>query len=450
MFAGLADASLNLHIADSWGSALPWLLYSEYAQVHAANLVDGRPYHSGSRVSAGMALQVSHQGVNRVFVTSGYDGLALAGQLEHSHLQASGLEQVHSWAALGVSADENDLPVEYLGYLQQSSAFQANLNGIMPKANPNVRLTWHRKRYLISGSEMSTRTVTTSVYTILVALVANGKPSSFRVEVGNDAGPIPSSWQRAREWASALAAAPEPWPERPKRMSVLLGHEAAAILFHEAIGHALECEGFGAIGADVAHPIGQRIAPSSISVTANDLGFCGDPDGVVDSEGTPVRPTVLVDSGVVTAHLTNAASSSAFQLPSTGNGIRSDYRSAPLTRMISLRVSPGGHSLAQLVGGIGDGLFVETIRTGGYDRMSGRIRLECELSYRLVEGKHAGRQSDLLFEGDAGALLSKIEALGDESHWCARLDACGKDGQNVYVRHCAPSVLLRDVAVVGA
>lgn len=440
----------DLQIADARRVALPWRLYGEYGQVHAANLIDGRPYHSGSRVTAGMALEVSHDGVSRAFVTSGYDGLVLAGQLKDCQLRASGLEQVQSWAAAEASLDENDLSAEYFGYLQQSSDFQVTLNGVIPEANPAMRLTWHKKRYWLSGSEVSAGSLTTSVYTILVTLLANGKPASFRVEVGNDAGPIPASWQKAHEWASALATAPEPWPERPNRMSVLLGHEAAAVLFHEGIGHALEREGTGATDPDVAPPVGQRIGPSSLSVMANDLGFCGNPEGTFDSEGTPIRPTLLVDGGVVLAHLTNAASASAFRLPATGNGIRGDYRSAPLTRMISLRVSPGDRSLAQLMSGVGEGLFVETVRMGGYDRMSGRIRLECELSYRVVDGKCSRRQSDVLIEGDAGTLLSRIGALGHESRWCARIDACGKDGQNVYVRHCAPAVLLHDVAVVRA
>lgn len=398
---------------------------------------------AGTRLSTGTALQVQHDDRPTLALsTSGYDGHALAAALESSDTSTrlASPEHLQQWATQSLVHRQTEAS-QARRIVRQFATEHPHSNALQ------LRLVEHERHYLVMSSEGSgAHLVHFDHLTLVASLRTPHRENTIRIDLGDKDTINRSNLAQLDRWIEMLLQPERPcsWlEERP--ISVLLGPEAAAILFHETIGHGLEWDHAVQAGSPFHAAIGTQIAAPEISITANDLGFCKHQSPIVDCEATPIAPARLVENGRATGYLTNAFGAKLAGTPRTGNGFRADHAARPIARMLSLAVDPGTTPVEQLQRDLGTGVYIETVRAGKYNTMTGQIRLECDLAYLVEDGAIAHRLPPLVLEVDALRALRGIVGVGSVAQWCARIEQCGKQGQDLFVWHKSPPVLIADI-----
>ena len=140
-------------------------------------------------------------------------------------------------------------------------------------------------------------------------------------------------------------------------------------------------------------------------------------------EGTKSAPVTLVDNGILKSFLTNLDYAARLKHPHTGHGSRfpgSLDESGPSGEAgiagSSWVMAPGETAFADMMAGIGDGVFL----LAAYDVWSGNliggdISGSTHLAYRIRNGKPAGRVKDMRVSGNLYSLLGdQLLALSKE------------------------------------
>ena len=225
---------------------------------------------------------------------------------------------------------------------------------------------------------------------------------------------------------------------------VVLAAGGGAVLFHEAVGHALEADVVERAGTVLSGRRGESIAPDFVSV----LDDASRPDAPAragcDDEGVPVRRLALIERGRVGEPLRDALRAGFERERLTGHGRRASHRAQPLPRMWSTWLEAGEHDRDELLKRAGDGLLVERLERGAFDPATGSFRLRVAEARLLEGGRPTRALRPFWLEGDTLHLLSGIEALGGDLEWDDGCGTCGRDGQWLPVAAGCPTVLLRE------
>lgn len=231
-------------------------------------------------------------------------------------------------------------------------------------------------------------------------------------------------------------------------MPVLLSGEAGGTMVHEACGHGLEADIIQKDYSVYRNRIGCRVASPLVTMVDDGSlpGFLG--SSACDDEGTPCRRTVLIDKGILKGYLTDITSAKRGDLPRTGNGRRSSYRSVPQPRMTNTFIEPGTSSLEGMILSMDRGLLVKKMGGGEVNPTSGDFVFQVTEGYLVEGGKIVSPVRGAVLTGNGPEALLSIEAVGSDLHFLPGM--CGKGGQNVPVTDGQPSLLLRNIVVGGS
>lgn len=122
-------------------------------------------------------------------------------------------------------------------------------------------------------------------------------------------------------------------PFKGGEMPVILGNGFAAVIFHEACGHALEATSVSDDVSVFSNCLNQKIA--SDKVTLIDDGTIPGEWGStrIDSEGNNTQKNILIENGVLKKYLIDDLNAIKMNLPATGSGRRESYEFPPTSRM---------------------------------------------------------------------------------------------------------------------
>ena len=134
-----------------------------------------------------------------------------------------------------------------------------------------------------------------------------------------------------------------------------------------------------------------------------------------DGEGVGTRRNVLFEEGVFKAFLFDSYTGRRLGQPSTGSASRG-VGSLPGPGTSNLTLSPGSLSAEEVVAGVKDGLYVNSLMgqgfnptTGDYSRGAGGFWIEDgRLAYPVTEVNISGRMD---------AMLAGVDAVGDDLTW---------------------------------
>jgi TldD protein len=245
------------------------------------------------------------------------------------------------------------------------------------------------------------------------------------------------------EAARPVATVPPPDGE----VDVVLSPSAAAVFWHEAVGHPLEADG-GELVSVLARVPEAVVAPPGVDVI-DDPGRRDLPGAyLVDDEGTPARRVPLIVDGCVRGLLTDRRSSGA---NANGHGRTPDYRRPVRARMSNLVVLAGRASMEDLLANLGTGLLVHEVSAGSADPESGRFVLLVERAQQVRRGKPGAFVAPFALAGEILGALSRLDPeLGDLAEPAQGLAVCAKGGDPVPVGGSSPAILLRSRRAVGA
>jgi PmbA protein len=136
-----------------------------------------------------------------------------------------------------------------------------------------------------------------------------------------------------------------------------------------------------------------------------------------DDEGTPTRPLVLIGNGEVRAFYYDRQTAGLADTETTGHGYRSP-ESLPGPSTSVVRIAPGQTPVADLIGGVDEGLLIESM-TGTFagNVFSGDFSGNVHIGFKIEGGKIVGRVKDTMVAGNIFADMKELGGLSDVAEW---------------------------------
>ena len=236
-------------------------------------------------------------------------------------------------------------------------------------------------------------------------------------------------------------------PVKGGEYRVVLDQSLAGVFTHEAFGHFSEADiiqDMPTIREKMA--LGAPLGSEALSITDDptrpgQLGFYR-----YDDEGVAARPVALMKDGVLTGRLHSRRTAAEFGEPITGHCVAEDYRYAPIIRMGCIFIEPRDKTKEELLGLLGDGLYV--CNHMGGQTMGQNFTFGAQFGFEVKNGKPGRMLRDINISGNLYATLKGISAVGNDLT-LREVGGCGKYQMNFRSCNGAPHVLVDSVVVGG-
>ncbi len=231
------------------------------------------------------------------------------------------------------------------------------------------------------------------------------------------------------------------------RLPVVVGNGFGGVLLHEAVGHGLEADAVQKGASVYAGRLGEQLAPELVTALddgsrTNDWGSDG-----VDDEGTPTRPTTILEDGRLTSYLYDLVCARRDGVESTGNGRRESFRHLPVPRMTNTFFAPGDATPEDLIGGVERGLYAVSFGGGQVEPATGDFVFGVSEGYLIEGGKVTAPVRGATLVGNGLEALRLIDGIAADLEIATGY--CGKGGQSVPAGVGQPHVRIRELTVGG-
>lgn len=199
-------------------------------------------------------------------------------------------------------------------------------------------------------------------------------------------------------------------PVTAGKYTVVLSPVAAGVFAHESFGHKSESDFM--VGDETMKrewAIGKKVG-SDILTIADSGSLSGSGYTPFDDEGTSSKTTYLIKDGVLTGRLHSATTASLLEEGLTGNARAMNFEFEPIVRMTTTYILPGTLTKEQLIEGVEDGFYIDTIKHGS--GMS-TFTIAPSLAYRIQNGKIAEPVNISVLTGTVFETLQNIDGLSD-------------------------------------
>jgi PmbA protein len=160
--------------------------------------------------------------------------------------------------------------------------------------------------------------------------------------------------------------------------------------------------------------------------------------GPRDAEGLASRRNVLIDGGVLKSFVHNGYTGRRSGTASTGNAVRSGFKSTPGVGCRALQLQPGTKSQEELIAEIGEGVLIQDV-TGlhsGVNPVSGDFSTGAD-GLMIRDGKLAEPIREFTIASTIQKMLKGVIAVGNDVDWLP-MNAAGV------------SVVIDDVTISGS
>jgi TldD protein len=153
---------------------------------------------------------------------------------------------------------------------------------------------------------------------------------------------------------------------------------------------------------------------------------------------------------VLSGYLSSRETAARIGAGSGGSMRAESWNRMPLVRMTNLHLEPGEGSLEELVGGIDDGLYLETNRSWSIDDKRLNFQFGTQVAWEIRGGRLGRMFRDATYTGITPIFWGSLDAVGGPDEWRLHgLTNCGKGqpGQGAHVSHGASPARFRGVQV---
>lgn len=192
----------------------------------------------------------------------------------------------------------------------------------------------------------------------------------------------------------------------------------------------------------LAGKLGEKIAGNTVTIVDDPLIDNVLGSRAFDSEGVAAYKKVVVENGMLKTFLHNTKTARKDGVKPTGNGFKSDFRSAVNIGATNFFIQPGDADLDKLMEQMGDGLLITDFAGlhSGANATSGDFSLLSEGF--MVEGGKKGRPVEqITVSGNFFQLMKDIVAVGSDLKFRA---------PGPYGNIAAPSLRIEALDVAGA
>jgi TldD protein len=239
---------------------------------------------------------------------------------------------------------------------------------------------------------------------------------------------------------------------------IVLDASHVGLVIHESIGHPLELDRvFGSernfSGASFATPDNLDVlqyGSSIVNVTEDPTAPYGLGSFGFDDEGVKAEKVDLIKNGILVGYISSRETAARIGRKSSGSIIAEGWGNIPIVRMTNTNLQPGNQSFEQLIGGIDDGLYMQTTSSWSIDDMRQNFQFGCEIGWLIEGGKLTTVVKNPSYAGNTVAFWNSCDGIGDISQWRIwGTPNCGKGqpGQNARTGQGAAPARFRRVKV---
>ncbi|BCW90461.1 hypothetical protein sos41_36310 [Alphaproteobacteria bacterium SO-S41] len=243
-------------------------------------------------------------------------------------------------------------------------------------------------------------------------------------------------------------------------MDIVLAPDQMVLQIHESIGHPLELDRI--LGDERNYAGTSFVTPDMFGTFrygSDLLNITFDP-GVAeevasyayDDEGTKATREYLIKDGILMRPLGGATSQARAKLPGVANERACSWNRPPIDRMSNINLEPGEGSLADLVGKVERGVYMESNRSWSIDDSRNKFQFGCEYARSIKDGELGGVVRNPNYRGISSGFWRSLKGVGGADVFAvAGTPYCGKGEPNqaVKVGHATPPCLFGGVDVFG-
>lgn len=338
-----------------------------------------------------------------------------------------------------------------VGYMKKAYEAAKNYSALISQVVVNY---WDYDQYvLIANSEgvhVTDNRVRTRLMINAVAMKDGQMESGF---YGPGAGMGPEFLERIDVEQAGVRAARiavrmvDAQPAPAGKMTVVISNEFGGVIFHEAVGHALEASSVARGMSVFAGKLGQKIAAECVSAVDDATIPNAWGSANVDDEGTPTQRNLLIEKGVLKSYLIDKLGSRRMGMPSTGSGRRQDYTFAPTSRMSNTFILPGDYHPEEIIASVEYGLYAKTMGGGSVNPATGEFNFAVNEGYLIENGKITRPVKGATLIGKGYEIIQKIEMVGND---VARGQGmCGSYSGSIPADVGQPTIKVKEIIVGG-
>jgi TldD protein len=199
---------------------------------------------------------------------------------------------------------------------------------------------------------------------------------------------------------------------------VILANDVAAIVMHEAVGHATEAD-LVLAGSVAADQIERLVGSNLITLIdfANTYKGAPCPQPVhVDDEGVEAEDTVIIDAGILKSYMNNRETAVRFEQKPTGHARAFTYADEPLIRMRNIAVLPGKSTIENMISSVEDGYYLMKAGKGQSDT-SGEFMFAVGTGFEIKNGQLGRVLRDTTISGLAFDMLQSVSMVSNDFKW---------------------------------
>lgn len=284
----------------------------------------------------------------------------------------------------------------------------------------------------------------------------NGFCQQGGLEIIANAG-LSGSGARVADEALQLLMAPNcPNDQR----DLLLLPEQMMLQIHESIGHPLELDRI--LGDERNYAGTSFVTPDMFGqyqYGSELLNVSYDPTRrhefasyTWDDEGIAAEKTLLIKNGILMQPLGGHISQARASLPGVANSRACNWNRAPIDRMANLNIEPGNDSLEEMIGGVENGILMDTNSSWSIDDSRNKFQFGCEWGRLIENGELTQVVKNPGYRGVSATFWRSLKAVGNEASLKVMgTPFCGKGEPNQVIRvgHASPACLFSAIDVFG-
>jgi TldD protein len=260
---------------------------------------------------------------------------------------------------------------------------------------------------------------------------------------------------RVAEQAAALLRA-DPCPSRVT--TIVVDAEQMELQVHESVGHPTELDRI--YGTEAAYAGTSFLKPDDLgslrygsehmNVTADPTTPGGLGTFAFDDEGVPAERQPIVAEGILRGFLASRETAARIGNGSGGSMRADGWSRMPLVRMTNLHLEPGEGTLEELIGGVDDGVFLQTNKSWSIDDKRLNFQFGTQIAWEIKGGALGRMLRDATYTGETPVFWGSLDAVAGREEWLIHgLTNCGKGqpGQHAHVSHGTAPARFRNVQV---
>jgi predicted Zn-dependent protease len=243
-------------------------------------------------------------------------------------------------------------------------------------------------------------------------------------------------------------------------IDLVLAPDQMVLQIHESIGHPLELDRI--LGDERNYAGTSFVTPDMFGTYrygSDLLNITFDP-GVAeqvasyayDDEGNQATREFLIKDGILMRPLGGATSQARAGMAGVANERACSWNRPPIDRMSNINLEPDAGTLADLVGRVERGVYMESNKSWSIDDSRNKFQFGCEYARTIKDGELGGVVRNPNYRGISAGFWRSLAGVGGVEAWeVAGTPYCGKGEPNqaVKVGHATPPCLFTAVDVFG-